>query len=105
MLNLPGNTHTRLPMHQDLLASEQPIDLLESEIARLGIEIVDDGDESGVEDGEVDVRAPLDVCDADKGEHCPEDLEADWEAELELAVDIAESVVYHLLLAFTFLSL
>lgn len=60
-----GEAHAFGQVHDDLVAGEEAVDLLEREVLGLRVEEVDDGNEEGVEDGEVDVRAPADAVDRD----------------------------------------
>lgn len=48
-LGVASNSHRCVPMQLHLLASEQVVDLLESEVARLGVEEIDQRDEAEVE--------------------------------------------------------
>lgn len=47
-------------VHENLVASEEQIDLLEGELGRLGVEEIDDGHEAGVEHTEVNIGFPPD---------------------------------------------
>lgn len=50
-------------MEEDLVASEEEVDLLQRELGRLGVEVVNEGHEAGVEDAEVDVCPVADGLD------------------------------------------
>lgn len=67
--------HARLPVQKHLLAREELIDTLQGQIARLGVEEPDEGQEAGVEDCKVDVRLPLQVLDGDWGDFDDEEGE------------------------------
>lgn len=60
--------HAWLPVHLYALASKELVDLLQGQVAGLGVEEVDQGQEAKVEDAKADVGAPLDVGDADGGD-------------------------------------
>lgn len=68
VLGVARHSHRRVPVQPHLLAREQPVDLLEGEIAGLWVEEEDDREKAEVEDGKVDVRAVSDVVDADRGD-------------------------------------
>ena len=55
-------------MQPYFLASEQLVDVLQRQIASLGIAEVDERDEEEVEDAEVHIRASSDVGDAHRGD-------------------------------------
>ena len=74
-LDAPRRRHAGRQVHQHLFARKQQVDLLEAQVLGLGVEEVDDGHECQVEDGEVEVRAPVhagyadgDDLDDEKGE-------------------------------------
>lgn len=57
------DTHTVVPVKQDLWPSEELVDLLERQEPGLGVEEVYERDEDGVEDAEVYVCLPSDAGD------------------------------------------
>lgn len=59
--SLSRHTHAVIPVKQDLGTGEELVDLLERQQSGLGVEEVDEGNEEGVEDTEVDVRLPANV--------------------------------------------
>lgn len=59
--SLSRHTHAVIPVKQDLWTSEELVDLLERQQPGLRVEEVDEGNEEGVEDAEVDVRLPADA--------------------------------------------
>lgn len=59
--SLSRHTHAVIPVKQDLWTGEELVDLLERQQSGLGVEEVDEGNEEGVEDTEVDVRLPANV--------------------------------------------
>lgn len=49
VIRIPRRPHRRVPMQEHLLAREQPVHLLQGEVAGLGVEEVDDREEGEVE--------------------------------------------------------
>lgn len=49
MVRIPRGSHRRMPVQQHLFAREQPIHLLQREVAGLGVEEVDEREEAEIE--------------------------------------------------------
>ena len=73
--SLSRNTHAVVPVKQDLGTSEELVDLLERQKSGLGVEEVDEGNEEGVKDTEVDISLPADARDGYGGDFDDEEGE------------------------------